>query len=158
MVRKSGLSALNGSGKSTLLRILAGIDTEIDGRTVISPGFTIDYLEQEPELDPNKTVKEIVEEGVQETVDLLQQFNEINEKFAEPMSDEAMQDLIEQQAAVQDKLDAASAWDLDSRLEMAMGALRCPPSESRCEILSGGEKRRVALCRILLKKPGHPVA
>ncbi len=150
---KIGVIGLNGSGKSTLLRILAGIDTEIDGKTVISPGFTIDYLEQEPELDPKKTVKEIVEEGVQETVDLLQQFNEINEKFAEPMSDEAMQELIEQQAAVQDKLDAASAWDLDSRLEMAMGALRCPPPESRCEILSGGEKRRVALCRILLKKP-----
>ena len=150
---KIGVIGLNGSGKSTLLRILAGIDTEIDGKTVISPGYTIDYLEQEPELDPDRTVKEIVEEGVQETVDLLQQFNEINEKFAEPMSDEQMQDLIEKQAVVQDKLDAASAWDIDSRLEMAMGALRCPPPETRCAILSGGEKRRVALCRILLKKP-----
>ncbi len=150
---KIGVIGLNGSGKSTLLRILAGIDTEIDGKTVISPGFTIDYLEQEPELDPDRTVKEIVEEGVQETVDLLQQFNEINEKFAEPMSDEEMQDLIERQAVVQDKLDAASAWDIDSRLEMAMGALRCPPPETRCATLSGGEKRRVALCRILLKKP-----
>ena len=150
---KIGVIGLNGSGKSTLLRILAGIDSDIDGKTVISPGFTIDYLEQEPELDPGKTVKEIVEEGVQETVDLLQQFNEINEKFAEPMSDEEMQDLIERQAVVQDKLDAASAWDIDSRLEMAMGALRCPPPETRCAILSGGEKRRVALCRILLKKP-----
>ncbi len=150
---KIGVIGLNGSGKSTLLRILAGIDSDIDGKTVISPGFTIDYLEQEPELDPDKTVKEIVEEGVQETVDLLQQFNEINEKFAEPMSDEEMQNLIERQAVVQDKLDAASAWDIDSRLEMAMGALRCPPPETRCAILSGGEKRRVALCRILLKKP-----
>ena len=104
---KIGVIGLNGSGKSTLLRILAGIDREIDGKTVISPGFTIDYLEQEPELDPDKTVKDIVEEGVQETVDLLQQFNEINEKFAEPMSDEEMQELIERQAVVQDKLDAA---------------------------------------------------
>jgi sulfate-transporting ATPase len=150
---KIGVIGLNGSGKSTLLKILAGIDTEIDGRTVISPGFTIDYLEQEPELDPDKTVKDIVEEGVQETIDLLQEFNEINEKFAEPMSDDEMQALIEKQGSVQDKLDAASAWDIDSRLEMAMGALRCPPSDTKCAILSGGEKRRVALCRILLKKP-----
>jgi len=150
---KIGVIGLNGSGKSTLLKILAGIDTEIDGKTAISPGFTIDYLEQEPDLDPDKSVKEIVEEGVQDTVDLLQEFNEINEKFAEPMSDEEMQALIEKQGVVQDKLDAASAWDIDSRLEMAMGALRCPPSDTRCGILSGGEKRRVALCRILLKKP-----
>lgn len=150
---KIGVIGLNGSGKSTLLKILAGIDTEINGKTVVSPGFTIDYLEQEPELDPNKTVKEIVEEGVQETMDLLQEFNEINEKFAEPMSDDEMQALIEKQGLVQDKLDAASAWDIDSKLEMAMGALRCPPSDTKCNILSGGEKRRVALCRILLKKP-----
>jgi len=150
---KIGVIGLNGSGKSTLLKILAGIDTEIDGKTVVSPGFTIDYLEQEPELDPNKTVKEIVEEGVQETMDLLQEFNEINEKFAEPMSDDEMQALIEKQGLVQDKLDAGSAWDIDSKLEMAMDALRCPPSDTKCDILSGGEKRRVALCRILLKKP-----
>ena len=150
---KIGVIGLNGSGKSTLLKILAGIDTEINGKTVVSPGFTIDYLEQEPELDPNKTVKEIVEEGVQETMDLLQEFNEINEKFAEPMSDDEMQALIEKQGLVQDKLDAASAWDIDSKLEMAMGALRCPPSDTKCNILSGGEKRRVALCKILLKKP-----
>ena len=150
---KIGVIGLNGSGKSTLLKILAGIDTEINGRTVISPGFTIDYLEQEPELDPHKTVKDIVEEGVQETIDLLRDFNEINEKFAEPMSDDEMQALIEKQGLVQDKLDAASAWDIDSRLEMAMGALRCPPSNTKCAVLSGGEKRRVALCRILLKKP-----
>lgn len=150
---KIGVIGLNGSGKSTLLKILAGIDTEIDGKTLVSPGFTIDYLEQEPALDPNKTVKEIVEEGVQETMDLLQEFNEINEKFAEPMSNDEMQALIEKQGLVQDKLDAASAWDIDSKLEMAMGALRCPPSDTKCDILSGGEKRRVALCRILLKKP-----
>lgn len=150
---KIGVLGLNGSGKSTLLRILAGRDSEFNGRTVLSPGYTIDYLEQEPLLDTAKTVREIVEEGVQETVDLLNQFNAINERFAEPMSDEEMQNLIEQQAAVQDKLDAASAWDLDSRLEMAMDALRCPPADTPCDILSGGEKRRVALCRILLRKP-----
>jgi sulfate-transporting ATPase len=150
---KIGVLGLNGSGKSTLLRILAGIDTEFEGRTVISPGLTVDYLEQEPQLDPDKTVKEIVEEGVQDTLSLIEEFNRINEKFAEPMSDDEMQALIEQQAEVQEKLDAASAWDIDSRLEMAMDALRCPPSDSRCSILSGGEKRRVALCRILLKKP-----
>ncbi|THB75398.1 MAG: energy-dependent translational throttle protein EttA [Desulfobulbaceae bacterium] len=150
---KIGVIGLNGSGKSTLLRILAGLDTEIDGKTVISPGFTIDFLEQEPALDPVKTVKEIVEEGVSEIIDLLNEFNQINEKFAEPMDDEEMQNLIDRQAEVQEKLDAVSAWDIDSRLEMAMDALRCPPSDTACGILSGGEKRRVALCRILLKKP-----
>ncbi len=150
---KIGVLGLNGSGKSTLLRILAGLDTEIDGRTVLAPGYTIDYLEQEPQLDPDKTVKEIVEEGVEDTLGLIAQFNTINEQFAEPMSDEEMQALIEQQAEVQEKLDVLSAWDIDSRLEMAMDALRCPPSDTKCGVLSGGEKRRVALCRILLKKP-----
>ena len=150
---KIGVIGLNGSGKSTLLRILAGLDTEIDGRTSISPGYTIDYLEQEPELDPDKSVKEIVEEGVQETMDLLNEFNLINEKFAEPMSDDEMQALIDKQADVQNKLDALSAWDIDSKLDMAMDALRCPPGETKCSVLSGGEKRRVALCRILLRKP-----
>lgn len=150
---KIGVLGLNGSGKSTLLRILAGIDTEIDGRTVLAPGYTIDYLEQEPLLDPDKTVKEIVEQGVADTLDLLAEFNTINEKFAEPMSDDEMQTLIEKQAEVQEKLDTVSAWDIDSRLEMAMDALRCPPSDTKCGVLSGGEKRRVALCRILLKKP-----
>lgn len=150
---KIGVLGLNGSGKSSLLRILAGIDTEFLGETVISPGLVVDYLPQEPELDPKKTVKEIVEEGVQGTVDLLTEFNQINEKFAEPMNDDEMQNLIERQGEVQEKLDHLDAWDLDSKLEMAMDALRCPPSDSTCEHLSGGEKRRVALCRILLKNP-----
>jgi sulfate-transporting ATPase len=150
---KIGVLGLNGSGKSTLLKILAGIDTEFNGETHLAPGHTVDYLAQEPVLDPEKTVKEIVEEGVQGTVDLLAEFNEINEKFAEPMSDDEMQELIERQGVVQEKLDHLSAWDLDSRLEMAMDALRCPAPETKCDILSGGEKRRVALCRILLKQP-----
>lgn len=150
---KIGVLGLNGSGKSSLLRILAGIDQDFNGETVISPGLTVDYLPQEPELDPEKTVRQIVEEGVQGTVDLLQEFNEINEKFAEPMSDDEMQDLIDRQGVVQEKLDHLDAWDLDSRLDMAMDALRCPPADQNCEVLSGGEKRRVALCRILLKKP-----
>nr|WP_321465245.1 energy-dependent translational throttle protein EttA [uncultured Desulfobulbus sp.] len=150
---KIGVLGLNGSGKSTLLKILAGLDKEFEGKTILSEGFTIDYLPQEPMLDPEKTVREIVEEGAQATVDLLAEFNAINEKFAEPMDDDAMQALIDRQAAVQDKLDAIDAWNLDSRLEMAMDALRCPPSEAKCGVLSGGEKRRVALCRILLKNP-----
>jgi ATP-binding cassette ChvD family protein len=150
---KIGVIGLNGSGKSTLLKILAGIDQEFNGKTVLSPGFTIDYLEQEPLLNSDRTVKEVVEEGLQDTIDLMNEFNAINEKFAEPMSDDEMQALIEQQATVQEKLDTVSAWDIDSRLDMAMDALRCPAAETKCEILSGGEKRRVALCRILLKNP-----
>lgn len=150
---KIGVLGLNGSGKSTLLRILAGVDTEFNGETALSPGHKVGYLEQEPQLADDRTVKEIVEEGVQETVDLLNEFNQINEKFAEPMSDDEMQELIDRQGAVTEKLDHLSAWDLDSRLEMAMDALRCPPSETKCGVLSGGEKRRVALCRILLQKP-----
>ena len=150
---KIGVLGLNGSGKSTLLRILAGIDSDFNGETILSPGLTIDYLDQEPQLDPEKTVRQIVEEGVQSTVDLLHEFNVINEKFAEPMSDDEMQALIDRQGEVQDKLDTLNAWDLDSKLEMAMDALRCPAPETLCAILSGGEKRRVALCRILLKQP-----
>ena len=150
---KIGVLGLNGSGKSTLLRILAGIDKDFNGETHLAPDLKIDYLDQEPQLDPDKTVKEIVEEGVQHTVDLLNEFNEINEKFADPMSDDAMQELIERQGYVQEQLDNLDAWDLDSRLEMAMDALRCPPSDTKCSILSGGELRRVALCRILLKQP-----
>ena len=150
---KIGVLGLNGSGKSTLLRILAGVDKEFNGKTILSPGLTVGYLEQEPQLPAEKTVREIVEEGVQETVDLIAEFNQINEKFAEPMTDEEMNDLIDRQAKVQEKLDNLNAWDLDSRLDMAMDALRCPPADSLCGVLSGGEKRRVALCRILLRRP-----
>ena len=150
---KIGVLGLNGSGKSSLLRIIAGVDKEFVGETVISPGFTIGFLEQEPQLDGARTVREIVEEGVQETIDLLKQFDQINDKFAEPMSDDEMAALLERQGNVQEKLDAANAWDLDSRLEMAMDALRCPPPDTPIKILSGGELRRVALCRLLLKQP-----
>jgi sulfate-transporting ATPase len=150
---KIGVIGLNGSGKSTLLRILAGVEQDFQGKTAVSPGFTIGFLEQEPQLDSSKTVRQIVEEGVQPIVDLLREFDEINAKFAEPMADDAMAGLLERQGKVQEKLDAAQAWDLDSRLEMAMDALRCPPPETNVSILSGGEKRRVALCRLLLQKP-----
>ncbi len=150
---KIGVLGLNGSGKSSLLRILAGVDTEFDGKIALSPGFSIGYLEQEPTLDEAKTVREIVEQGVQEVVDLLAEFNVINEKFAEPMDDKAMEKLINRQAAVQEKLDAVNAWELDSRLEMAMDALRCPPGDTLVKVLSGGERRRVAFCRLLLKEP-----
>jgi len=150
---KIGVIGLNGSGKSSLLRILAGVDKDFNGKTVLSPGHSVGFLEQEPQLDENKTVRQIVEEAVQETVDLLQEFNRINEKFAEPMNDDEMNNLIERQGEVQEKLDALDAWDLDSRLEMAMDALRCPPGDTPVTILSGGEKRRVALCRLLLQKP-----
>src|SRR5437867_4088425 len=150
---KIGVIGLNGSGKSTLLKILAGVDQDFQGKTAVSPGFTIGFLEQEPQLDPAKTVRELVEEGVQPIVALLREFDEINAKFADPMSDEEMSDLLEKQGKVQERLDAAQAWDLDSRLEMAMDALRCPPPETSVSILSGGERRRVALCRLLLKKP-----
>ncbi|MBI9043805.1 MAG: energy-dependent translational throttle protein EttA [Anaerolineaceae bacterium] len=150
---KIGVIGLNGSGKSTLLRILAGVDTEINGETVISPGYTVGYLEQEPVLDESKTVKEIVEEGVQETIDLLKEFEEISARFAEPMTDDEMNDVIIRQGDVQEKIDKMDAWDLDARLEMAMDALRCPPGDTSIKVLSGGEKRRVALCRLLLKKP-----
>src|SRR5262247_1582798 len=150
---KIGVIGLNGSGKSSLLRILAGVDKDFNGETVISPGFTVGYLEQEPLLDDARTVREVVEEAVQETVDLLKEFDEINAKFGEEMSDDEMSALLERQGEVQEKLDALDAWDLDSRLEMAMDALRCPPSETSVKILSGGERRRVALCRLLLQKP-----
>src|SRR3990172_9095141 len=150
---KIGVLGLNGSGKSSLLRILAGVDKDFNGETVLSPGHTIGFLEQEPRLDETKTVREIVEQAVQGTVDALKEFNEINDKFSEPMSDDEMTRLCERQAAVQEKLDALDAWELDSRLEMAMDALRCPPGENLVKVLSGGEKRRVALCRLLLQKP-----
>jgi ATP-binding cassette ChvD family protein len=150
---KIGVLGLNGSGKSSLLRILAGVDKEFNGETILSPGHTVGFLEQEPVLDESKTVKEIVEQGAQQTVDLLNEFNRINEQFAEPMTDEAMDQLIERQSQVQEKLDALDAWDLDSRLDMAMEALRCPPGDTPVKVLSGGERRRVALCRLLLQKP-----
>jgi energy-dependent translational throttle protein EttA len=150
---KIGVIGLNGSGKSSLLRILAGVDQEFQGRTAVSPGFTIGFLEQEPTLDPEKTVRQIVEQGVQEIVDLLAEFDQINAKFGDPLSDDEMAKLLERQGTVQEKLDAVGAWDLDARLEMAMDALRCPPPETSVSILSGGEKRRVALCRLLLQKP-----
>src|SRR4026208_2121047 len=150
---KIGVIGLNGSGKSSLLRILAGVDKEFNGETVISPGFNVGYLEQEPLLDDDRTVREVVQEAVQETVDLLKAFDEINAKFGEEMSDDEMSALLERQGEVQEKLDAQDAWDLDSRLEMAMDALRCPPPETPVKVLSGGERRRVALCRLLLQKP-----
>ncbi len=150
---KIGVLGLNGSGKSTLLRILAGLDQEFDGETVMSDGFTIDYLPQEPVFDADKTVREVVEEGAQATLDLMAEFNAINEQFAEPMDDDAMQALLDRQAEVQDKLDVLDAWNLDSKLDMAMDALRCPPGDMKMDVLSGGEQRRVALCRILLKQP-----
>ena len=150
---KIGVLGLNGSGKSTLLKIMAGVDKEFNGETILSKGYTIGYLEQEPLVDETKTVREIVQEGVQETVDLMDEFNRINEKFAEPMSDDDMNKLIERQGEVQDRLDAMDAWDLDARLEMAMDALRCPPADTPVNVISGGERRRVAMCRLLLKKP-----
>ena len=150
---KIGVIGLNGSGKSSLLKIIAGADKEFVGETVLSPGYTVGYLEQEPRLDETKTVREVVEEGAQATVDLLKEFEQINEQFAQPMTDDEMAALLERQGAVQEKLDAADAWDLDSRLELAMDALRCPPGDTPVKILSGGERRRVALCRLLLQQP-----
>ncbi len=150
---KIGVLGLNGSGKSSLLRILAGTDTEFVGKTILSPGLTVGFLEQEPALDDAKTVRGVVEEGVQETVRLVEEFNRINERLAEPMSDEEMDKTLARQGTIQEKLDAQDAWDLDSRLEMAMDALRCPPGDTPVKVISGGERRRVALCRLLLQKP-----
>ncbi|MBU0972515.1 MAG: energy-dependent translational throttle protein EttA [Proteobacteria bacterium] len=150
---KIGVLGLNGSGKSSLLKILAGIDTEFTGETILSKGFTVGYLEQEPLVDSAKTVKEVVEEGVQETVDLLKEYETISEAFADPMTDDEMEKLIERQGKIQDKLDHLNAWDLDAQLQMAMDALRCPPGDTKVSVISGGEKRRVALCRLLLAKP-----
>ena len=150
---KIGVLGLNGSGKSSLLRILAGVDSDFDGQTEIASGFTVGLLEQEPLVDVDKTVIEVVKEGVQDVVDLLAEFDAINATFAEPMDDEAMDKLLTRQADVQEKLDASGAWDLDSRLEQAMDALRCPPPDTKVSLVSGGERRRVALCRLLLKAP-----
>ena len=150
---KIGVIGLNGSGKSTLLRIMAGVEKDFLGETILAPGYTIGYLEQEPVLDPQKTVRQVVEEGVQQVVDLLKEFDRINERFSTPLPEEEMNKLLERQGKIQEELDRLGGWDLDSRLEMAMDALRCPPPETKIGVLSGGERRRVALCRLLLKKP-----
>lgn len=148
---KIGVLGLNGAGKSTVLRIIAGVDKEYDGDVNLSKGVSVGYLEQEPELNPEKTVKEIVEEGAAEQVAIRDAYEAINEKFADPDAD--MDTLLEEQGKLQDKMDAYNIWDLDSKLELAMDALRCPPSDQKCGVLSGGEKRRVALCRLLLQEP-----
>ncbi len=153
---KIGIIGLNGSGKSTLLKIIAGIEKEYQGEVVFSPGYSVGYLEQDPKLEAGKTVKEIVQEGVQEIVDTLKEFEEVNEKFGDPDildNPDKMDALINRQAALQDKIDATDAWNLDSHLERAMDALRCPPEDQLVDTLSGGERRRVALCRLLLKQP-----
>jgi len=150
---KIGVLGLNGSGKSSLLRILAGVDKDFNGQANLSAGYTVGFLEQEPLLNETKTVREIVEQGVQDLVDIHNEYNRINERFAEPMSADDMNKLIERQGEVQDKIDSLGAWDLDARLEMAMDALRCPEGNMPIKVLSGGERRRVALCRLLLQKP-----
>ena len=150
---KIGVLGLNGAGKSSLLRIMAGMDTDYLGETVLAPGYTTGLLEQEPVLDESKTVREVVEEGAQEVVDALRHFDEINMKFGEALAPAEMDALIEKQGKLQDKLDHMNAWDIDSRLELAMDALRCPPADTPISVLSGGERRRVALCRLLLQQP-----
>jgi energy-dependent translational throttle protein EttA len=150
---KIGIIGLNGSGKSTVLRIIAGMEQSSSGEVVFAPGYSVGLLEQEPQLDESKTVKEIVQEGVQETVDLLKEYDEINNRFGESMSDEEMSQLLDRQAEVADLLEKQNAWELDSKLEIAMDALRCPEGDTPIKILSGGERRRVALCRLLLRQP-----
>ncbi len=153
---KIGIIGLNGSGKSTLLKIIAGLDKDYQGEVVFSPGYSVGYLEQDPHLEPGRTVKEIVQEGVRETVDLLEEFEEVNERFGDPEvleNPDKMDALMNRQAELQDRIDALDAWNLDNRLERAMDALRCPPEDRIVDTLSGGERRRVALCRLLLQQP-----
>jgi ATP-binding cassette ChvD family protein len=150
---KIGVLGLNGSGKSSLLRIMAGVDKEYNGEAGLAAGYTVGHLEQEPLVDSEKTVKAVVEEGMQEIVDIVKEYNEISEKFAEPMSDDEMNKLLERQGELQEEIEKQNAWDIESRLEMAMDALRCPPGDTPVAVISGGEKRRVALCRLLLQKP-----
>jgi sulfate-transporting ATPase len=150
---KIGVLGLNGSGKSTLLKIIAGLDKDCLGEVNLSKGISVGYLEQDPKLDPNKTVKEIVQEGLKHIVDIANEYEAINARFAEELTDDEMNKLVTKQAELQDKMDSLNAWDLDSRLDLAMDSLRCPPSDSKCAHLSGGEKRRVALCRLLLSEP-----
>ena len=150
---KIGIIGLNGSGKSTLLKIIAGIEKSIRGEVVWAPGYSVGYLAQEPEMDPDKTVLEVVQEGVQEVMDLLNEYNEIGMKFAEPMDDDQMNKLIERQGELTELIDHHGGWEIDSKLERAMDALQCPPSEAIVKNLSGGERRRVALCRLLLQQP-----
>ena len=150
---KIGVLGLNGSGKSSLLKIMAGVDKEYLGETVLAPGYTVGYLEQEPLIDETRTVREVVEEGAQEVVDALRRFDEINARFGEDLTPDEMDKLIENQGKLQDKLDHMDAWNLDSRLDLAMDAMRCPPGDTPVSVLSGGERRRVALVRLLLKQP-----
>jgi len=150
---KIGIIGLNGSGKSTLLKIIAGVEKSYKGEVVWAPGYSVGYLEQEPAMDPGKTVLEVVQEGVQEVVDALNEYNEISMKFMEPMDDDQMNRLIERQGELSEKIDHLGGWELDSKLERAMDALNCPPAEAVVSTLSGGERRRVALCRLLLRQP-----
>ena len=150
---KIGVLGLNGSGKSTLLRIMAGVDTDFVGEAKLTPGYTVGFLEQEPKLDPQKTVKEVVEEGAEPIMALLREYDEISMRFAESLSDDEMNRLIERQGELQDKIDATDAWSIDTKLERAMDALRCPPADASVAVLSGGEKRRVALTRLLIQQP-----
>lgn len=150
---KIGIIGLNGSGKSTLMKIIAGIETQYRGEVVWSPGYSVGYLEQEPQLDPSKTVIDVIREGVQETMDLLKEYEEVNMKFCEPMSDDEMAALIERQGELTEKIDHCNGWEVDSMLERAMDALNCPPPDATVSTLSGGERRRVALCRLLLRQP-----